>query len=226
VIVLAACLMALATLLAVAPSPRLPRQTPRHRSPRNLAPLAVAIAALGAFLLFEGWFGLACAILVIVGVPRLLRDVQKRQQLRGQAELARQVPHIADMLAAALAAGVAIPNATRAVALATQQPALKAVVRAQELGADPVEAWRGAPESLRPIGDAFARSVHTGAAASVVLHGVADDARRQHRTTVEIAARVAGVRAVAPLAACFLPAFLLIGVVPVVVTLANDFFTW
>jgi hypothetical protein len=39
---------------------------------------------------------------------------------------------------------------------------------------------------------------------------------------VEVAARTAGVRAVIPLVACFLPAFILLGVVPVVAGLANE----
>ena len=39
----------------------------------------------------------------------------------------------------------------------------------------------------------------------------------------DAAARAAGVRAVGPLAAAFLPAFLMIGVVPVVVSLALPF---
>jgi Flp pilus assembly protein TadB len=226
VIILAALVMAVAVFIAMTPPGRLPKRMKQRSSARNLAPIAIGIGAFGAFIMFEGWFGLVCAIAIVIGVPRLVNDLRRRQQLGSQVLLARQVPQIADMLAAALAAGVAIPNATRAVATALDQPALSAVVRAQELGADPVEAWRNAPESLRAIGHAFARSQNTGAAASSVLHGVADDARRHHRTTVEIAARTAGVRAVAPLAACFLPAFLLLGVVPVVVTLAEDFFRW
>ena len=46
--------------------------------------------------------------------------------------------------------------------------------------------------------------------------------RRDRQRAVEVAAQAAGVRAVAPLAACFLPAFLLLGVVPVVASLAGD----
>jgi Flp pilus assembly protein TadB len=224
--VIAALVMAIAVFLVITPQPRLPRRARPPQVSRNLAPIATVLAAIGVFVLFEGWFGLACAIVTVIAIPRLLAELQRREQRKTESQVARQVPQIADMLAAALAAGVSIPNATRAVAAAVGQPALNAVVRAQELGADAIESWRNAPEPLRPIGHALARSQHTGAAASAVLHGVADDARRRHRTVVEIAARTAGVRAVAPLAACFLPAFLLLGVVPIVVTLAEDFFRW
>ena len=225
-IIVAAVLMAVAAALALTPNPQL-RAAPRERqSGRNLAPIATVIAALGAFVLMEGVLGLVCAGLIILLAPKAFAAIEQRQRAQTDAHLARNVPHIADMLAAALAAGIAIPQATRAVARATGHHALHAVVRAQELGADPIEAWRTAPEALRPIGHAFARSQHTGASVSSVLHGVAEDARRQHRITVEVAARTAGVRAVAPLAACFLPAFLRLGVAPVVVTLADGFFTW
>jgi hypothetical protein len=43
--------------------------------------------------------------------------------------------------------------------------------------------------------------------------------------TVEVAARSAGVRSVAPLAACYLPAFILLGIVPVVASMATDMFS-
>jgi hypothetical protein len=51
---------------------------------------------------------------------------------------------------------------------------------------------------------------------ALVIAGVSSDARREHRSRVEIAARSAGVKAVAPLAACFLPAFFLMGVAPII----------
>lgn len=218
--------MALAVTLSIGPTPKLARQGAQRTPRRNVAPITIGVAAISAFVLLGGWVGLLSAVLIVIGVPRLLIEIQRREQMRSDAMVTRQVPHIADMLAAVLAAGVPIPHATQAVARATNQSALNAIVRAQQLGADPVDAWADAPRPLLPIGQALIRSQHTGAAASSLLHGVADDARRQQRTTVEIAARTAGVRAVAPLAACFLPAFLLLGVVPVVVTLAGDLFRW
>ena len=65
------------------------------------------------------------------------------------------------------------------------------------------------------------RSAQSGAPLSTVLARIAQDMRRDRHAAVEVAARSAGVRAVAPLAACFLPAFLLVGVVPVVASLAG-----
>ncbi len=231
--VLAAALMAAALLLLI-PAParsvvRVVDQPSPTRDLRRLAPAASALAAIGAFVLVGGVLGIAFALVALIVIPKVLSEIERRQKSAQLAHLARQVPQIADILAAALAAGVPIPGATKAVGAAVAEPArtaLTSIARAQELGADPVETWRTAPEPLRPIGHALARTQRTGASVSDVLHGLAEDARRQQRTLVEVAARTAGVQAVAPLAACFLPAFLLLGVVPVVVTLADGMFPW
>ena len=50
---------------------------------------------------------------------------------------------------------------------------------------------------------------------------MAADVRAEYRSAAEQAARRVGVLAVAPLGLCFLPAFVLLGVVPVVVGLAG-----
>ena len=86
----------------------------------------------------------------------------------------------------------------------------------------PVSAWSalGADECLRPMARAAARSAETGAPLAQLLSAVAEDQRDESRARAEAMARAAGVRSVAPLAACFLPAFLLIGIVPVVASLA------
>jgi hypothetical protein len=55
-----------------------------------------------------------------------------------------------------------------------------------------------------------------------LLRALADDERDQARWAAEAAAQRAGVRAVGPLVACFLPAFVLVGVVPLVVGVAEQ----
>jgi hypothetical protein len=55
-----------------------------------------------------------------------------------------------------------------------------------------------------------------------MVAAVADDQRRRRRWSAEAAARRAGVHAVGPLVLCFLPAFVLLGVVPVVLSIAAE----
>ena len=78
--------------------------------------------------------------------------------------------------------------------------------------ADPVD---------RLVAAVRARSRHRSAARRV---GARPGGRRARAGPLggHRAARVAGVQAVAPLAACFLPAFVLVGVVPVVAGVAGS----
>jgi len=92
------------------------------------------------------------------------------------------------------------------------------------MGASERNAWQsGAGDtSWQPIAAAMARSARSGAPLANVLADTAEDLRREQVRTIEVAARAAGVRAVGPLAACFLPGYLLLGVVPVVAGLAES----
>jgi tight adherence protein B len=63
---------------------------------------------------------------------------------------------------------------------------------------------------------AFERAQTSGAKPATALTRLAARARDEAHAEVIAAARRAGVLAVAPLGLCFLPAFLLLGVVPAV----------
>ncbi|MDQ1599214.1 MAG: hypothetical protein QOD68_688, partial [Actinomycetota bacterium] len=68
----------------------------------------------------------------------------------------------------------------------------------------------------------LARATATGAPLAGSVREVAADERERARWDALERARRAGVHAVGPLAACFLPAFVLVGVVPVVVGVAQS----
>jgi Flp pilus assembly protein TadB len=143
---------------------------------------------------------------------------------------AAQAPLVADLLSAAIEAGLPVSTATEMVHSAvtgTIANEVEIVVRAYSLGAGVDEAWRrlGPDSVLAPISHAVIRSYDSGAAVSPALRACATDMRREHRARAEIAARSAGVRAIGPLTACFLPAFLLLGVLPLVASLAEQVFT-
>lgn len=194
--------------------------------PSRWLTLAAAIAlAVGAMAVIGGPMGAVVAVVVVAVGPRLLGRLETRGARRRREDMERQAPLVADLLASTLAGGVPVVAAIRAVADAVGEPSatyLRTVVAAIDLGAAPEEAWRGCAPELSPIADAAVRSARTGAPLTVLLRRMADDVARDRRRAVEVAARSAGVRAVAPLAACFLPAFLLVGVVPVVASLAGN----
>ena len=74
---------------------------------------------------------------------------------------------------------------------------------------------------LGPISSVMRRSAATGAPAALLLCGLANDLRAELRATALSDARRLGVRAAGPLGLCFLPAFILIGVVPLVLSLIH-----
>ena len=144
--------------------------------------------------------------------------------------LIAQAPVVADLLATAIAAGASIYEALLVVADAVEDPIqgkVRSVAAAVHFGASPHEAWSDWLDvpALTPIAQAVIRSQHSGSPVSSVLDSAAADMRQVHRADVEARARAAGVRAVAPLALCFLPAFLLVGVVPVVAGFAGSMFS-
>jgi Flp pilus assembly protein TadB len=136
---------------------------------------------------------------------------------------------VADLIGTAIAAGATIPEAIAVVAQAVDHPIssrLNQVMSAVRMGADPHSAWSTWLDdpALSPIAQAVIRSQHSGAPLSVVLDAAASDMRHAYRADIEAQARAAGVRAVAPLALCYLPAYLLVGVVPVVAGFASSLF--
>lgn len=225
---LAACSAGLAVLMWLPAPHRLRAEAVGQpvRRPGVGAPLAAAMAGLAVILLVGGWVGwFVGAVVVIVG-PILLRRFESRSQRERRRMLQRQVPAFLDLLSAVLASGAALQPSLRVVSQAIGDPlqaTLRQVTLAMELGAEPKAAWSsvGTEPDLEALADAVIRSASSGAPLAEVLKGAAVDVRRRHRAQLQVAARTAGVRAVAPLGACFLPAFLVLGVVPVVASLAE-----
>jgi len=92
------------------------------------------------------------------------------------------------------------------------------------LGAEPRRAWADVPEELAALGRVLVRAGESGATAAPALRALAADSRAAARAATEAAVRRAGVWVLAPLGACFLPAFVCLGVVPMVLGIAGDVF--
>jgi hypothetical protein len=154
---------------------------------------------------------------------RLTAEWLSRLPDRGAPERARAAQAgagvAAQLFAQALRGGVSPARAAAAVGAVLDGdpgPALTAVSKALALGAPPEVAWAALDDGpLAPLGRLVVRSSASGAA----LAGDAD--RLAARLTARAAAddlaraRAAGVTAVIPVAALFLPAFVALCVVPV-----------
>src|SRR5690606_14099038 len=193
------------------------------RSSRWTAPLpASAVAAVAAALLAGGATGLLLGAAAGTAVHRWLVGAESLAARRRRAEVERDLPLAVDLLVACLTAGRSPDVAMSAVAEAMPGvlgDRLRATAARLALGGDPQHAWHdlAADPALAPLGQALARSARTGASVTTTLAGLADDIRRRRRSRAQAVARSVGVRAAAPLGACFLPAFLLIGVVPTII---------
>ena len=129
-----------------------------------------------------------------------------------------------DLVAIARAAGVPVPSALGAVGRAVGGPdgrALGAAGAALRLGASWEEAWWSCPSRLMVVRDALGRVWLSGASPAGVLRSAADQVRRSRRRAVRQAAARLGARLVIPLGLCHLPAFVLLGLVPVLISLGR-----
>lgn len=197
------------------------RRLPRPREPGRLA--ASLLGGLGVAVFVGGAAGVAVAVAVAaavwVGVGRLEPAARRRRR----EALSATLPLGVDLLAACLTAGRPPSEALHVVAQAVDAPLqeeLFGIAARLGLGLDPVRVWRQAceTEEIAPLARVMARSLETGAPAADGLARLAEDLRRQRWLVVEQAARTVGVRAAAPLGLCFLPAFVLVGIVPTVVS--------
>lgn len=187
---------------------------------RHRGPVALLAGALPAVLL-GGPLGLVVAAGTVVVVWRVLGAREPARVRRRDEQVARSLPHALDLLAVALSSGASPSYALAAVARAVDGPLredLLAVERSLELGRDPVRVWREVADrpGLAPLGRCLVRALDSGASVSAALQRLADDLQAAARLDWEHRARAVGVRAAMPLGLCLLPAFVLVGVVPLV----------
>jgi pilus assembly protein TadC len=167
------------------------------------------------------------ALLAAPVVAVLLRRLQARQHPgAARHELAR-TPMVLDLVAVVLAAGQPVAAALR-VAAPSAGPwlghQLEQVAGLLRLGAEPAEAWgvlAGEP-ALRPVVLAAVRSSGSGIRLAGAFTELAVELRAVARAAAQARAQRAGVWSIAPLGLCFLPAFVCIGIVPVVIGVAGD----
>ncbi|EME64240.1 hypothetical protein H074_02700 [Amycolatopsis decaplanina DSM 44594] len=152
-----------------------------------------------------------------------LRERSSRD--KGVSELLRSAATL-DLLAACLAAGLPVPVALEAVVPAASPKtaaALRSVASHLAVGIGPAEAW--APVRDRPglteLSVAAVRTARAGTALATHAKDLARRLRESLSAEAEERAERAGVLLAAPIGLCFLPAFLCLGVLPVVLGLTG-----
>jgi hypothetical protein len=187
--------------------------------------LLAAATGLAAALLVGGTGGLVAGGVLAAGVERVLRGQGPDPAAARREALVHDLPAASDLLAVCLSAGLPVEGALEAVGGTMGGPLgaeLRSVAALSRLGADPRRAWADSPPELAALARVLVRAGESGAMVAGALRTLAADSRAGARAATQAAVQRAGVWVLAPLGACFLPAFLCLGVAPLVLGIADD----
>ncbi|HLU59483.1 MAG TPA: type II secretion system F family protein [Pseudonocardia sp.] len=207
-----------------------PAQPPPQPPPLRPAWVAVGAAAAAAIGGAAGGVagGLLLAALTTAAGVLAVRRARPDPALASEPDT--DLAAAWELLAVCLEAGLPV-----ALAVAAAAEALRGGVGAQlrrtagllELGADPESAWLAAEQlpALATFARAAGRSASTGSALAPLARAEAERTRAGLLDAAQAKAQRAAVLITAPLGLCFLPAFLVLGIAPVVVGLAGEVLT-
>lgn len=136
-----------------------------------------------------------------------------------------------DLMASMLAVGSSLDRGLDVLARSSSPPvnaALTAVKTALDLGAPWEVAWAAVPstgsgKAAYELGHALRFAGTTGAPSAAVVTAHAAQYRRRRNREAEQRAAALGVRLVVPLGLCSLPAFVCLGVIPILIGLFPAF---
>lgn len=127
---------------------------------------------------------------------------------------------VLELLAAQLRAGLAPLAALGTLAEALNSRPLHTVCQRLQMGSSWGSAWSGsAAGTFGELRDALAPAYTGGAPSTALLLSLADAHRLSERRAAERAARKLSVALVVPLGLCSLPAFICLGIVPIIISL-------
>jgi Flp pilus assembly protein TadB len=184
-----------------------------------LAVAAVCAACVAVLGLRRGVVGVG----VVGPATGVVLAVVRRRPARPTPDPA--LPLTLDLVAAALRSGRPLPDALARAAPAARPDVARALLQVAgllRLGAEPTQAWAALARAgpLASVSSVAVRSATSGIKLAAAFERSAADLRAERAAAAEARAHRAGVIALAPLAACFLPSFVCLGVIPVVVGIA------
>lgn len=183
----------------------------------------VAAGAVG-WALVGGVAGLLAGIAAGWGVRRW--SAGRVPTAGDEEEAVRQLPLAADLLAACASAGAGPGEAAEAVGRSLGGPLGERLARTAaelRLGGEPADVWRrfGEIPGAEGLARCLERAGSSGAPAAEAVSRHAADLRADRARKAAARAQRAQVLITAPVGLCFLPAFLAVGVAPVVIGLAT-----
>ncbi|MFD5324773.1 type II secretion system F family protein [Streptomyces sp. NPDC127092] len=183
-------------------------------------------AGLAGFALIGGLPGFLVGVGVAWALWRWRAQRPHAEHEERDEETARQLPLAADLLAACASAGAPPGESADAVGRSLGGPVGERLVRAAaelRLGGEPADVWRrfGEIPGAEGLARCLERAASSGAPAADAVARQAEALRAARARTAATRAQRAEVLITAPVGLCFLPAFLAVGVAPVVIGLAS-----
>ncbi|HVU60277.1 MAG TPA: type II secretion system F family protein [Mycobacteriales bacterium] len=205
-------------LKAVAPARGHP---PEGRRRAGLRPAFAVATAVVCFVGFHGVVGLAVGLACAIGVVTVAKPDPRPRRASPDV-----VPAVVELIAGCLAAGLPMPAALDAASVAgddVTREACLAAAAALRRGAPASEAWQAwaVDPALEPVARMTRRTTHSGASVADDLRRVAARLRAQRHSRIQQRVQQASIWIVIPLGLCFMPAFVLVAVVPVIVGLVT-----
>ncbi|TCM49120.1 type II secretion system F family protein [Kribbella sp. VKM Ac-2568] len=188
---------------------------------RRMHRAAATAASAGLLLLLGIPWGMLLAPVAFVGIPIALSRLEPAAARQRTARIVAELPLAVDLLAACLRAGRPPQAAIGIVGTALGGPLanlFNEVEHHLNLGADPIDAWSCliAEPACATFARTTQRALRSGAPLAKTLERQADDTRQARRWSAEEQARAVESRSVVPLGLCFLPAFVVLGIVPTI----------
>lgn len=187
----------------------------KHR----LRNVALVVLPLG---LFPSWLGIILGVTIWLTLHKVVPHLQELEHRKHTAVSAADLVSVVECLCLCLSAGLTIPESFAYTGKSQSSRAhqqLLQVVTLHELGQDLPTAlaelerldskWLAASRIL-------SASIYSGAPALEALDALLNYLREEAHSEVTTRIRAVGVKCVLPLGLCFLPAFILLTVVPLI----------
>lgn len=184
------------------------------------------------------WSALLLALALVIGgtrprawqrLDRAAADALPRSPVSDGSRDPLAVASSLDVFAACLTSGMTVASAAAATGSSAPRPLADVLKRAADLlalGAEPATAWshpdRSGDRRLETLLRLARRSASSGTALAGGVAELADQSRLDAGDAAKAAAERASVLIAGPLGLCYLPAFVCLGILPVVVGLASD----
>jgi pilus assembly protein TadC len=158
-----------------------------------------------------------------------LKSVPTTASQRREQQMVAALPGVCDLLAVCLEAGLPLRAAVASLAELIDGPAKPVLVKLAarvRLGVEESQAWAEQADvpGWHQLADEVSRGVASGLALTTMLRSLGESARLAAQADAQQRARGVGVRSVLPLMLCFLPAFILLGIVPIIASVIAGLF--